>query len=216
MTSVDRRFEKMFRQEDRSRERDDLGKYAANESYLRPNRHHHERTKHEESKMASHCVRRITCGDQRRKTVCSIVPWVDSRSRQLIVATRRKLSRPRFLGHEIRAGARKGKKNQRKSLRHDLGSLLVPAVISDVWKKLEYWRKKTFCGEKKVERTLGPVSIVRLTFEGDIWNGCCVQKNFTAGTETSSCSMPTEQLDSSSRFLSHDGPRLSEYLSTKR
>lgn len=97
--------------EDRSRERDDVGKYAAKKSYLRPSRHRHQRTKHEESKMASHCVRRITCGDQRRETVSLIVPWVDSRSRQLIVATRRKLSgRPRFLGHEIRAGARKGKK----------------------------------------------------------------------------------------------------------
>lgn len=111
MTSVDRRFERTFRREDRSRERDDVGKYAANKSYLRPSRHRRERTEHEESKMASsHCVRRITCGDETRKTVSLILPWVDSRSRQLIVTTRRKLSRPRFLAHEIRAGARKGKK----------------------------------------------------------------------------------------------------------
>ena len=53
---------------------------------------------------------------QRSKTrnCLLILAWVDSRSRQLIVATRRKLSRPRFLGHEIRAGARKGKKKSKE------------------------------------------------------------------------------------------------------
>lgn len=124
-----------------------------------------------------------------------ILPWIDSRSRQLIVATRRKLSRPRFLGHEIRAGARKGKKNRRRSLRHGLGSLLVPADIPRLEKNWSIDGRRPSAEKKKIERTLGPVSIVRLTFEGDIRNGSCVQENFTAGTGTSSCSMPTEQLD---------------------
>lgn len=156
MTSVDRRFEKMFRQEDRSREVDDLGKYAANESYLRPSRHRHRRTKHEESKMASHRVRRITCGDQRRKTVSSILPWVESRSRQLVVATRRKLSRPRFLAHEIRAGARKGKKNQSTSLRHDLGSLLVPADIRRLEKNWSIDGRRPSAEKKKLNGHRAP------------------------------------------------------------
>lgn len=89
----------------------------------------------------------------------------------------------------------KGKKNRRRSLRHGLGSLLVPADIPRLEKNWSIDGRRPSAEKKKIERTLGPVSIVRLTFEGDIRNGSCVQENFTAGTGTSSCSMPTEQLD---------------------
>ena len=156
---------------------------------------------------------------QRSKTrnCLLILAWVDSRSRQLIVATRRKLSRPRFLGHEIRAGARKGKKNQRRSLRHGLGSSLVPADIRRL-EKIGVLTEEDLLRRKKNWTDTGPRFDCsfglrrgyskRILRSGKFYRRYRDVLLFDADGTT--------RWHSSSRFLSYDGPQLAEYLLTKR
>lgn len=83
-------------------------------NYLGLNRHCYE-SKHEGNKMAQ----QSSVGQ-----LATFKAWIDSRSRQLFVTTKWKLSRLRF------AGPRHGKeKNQRRSLRYGLGFLLVPVNV---------------------------------------------------------------------------------------
>lgn len=85
----------------------------------------------------------------RRKTISSILSWIDSRSCQLFVTTRWKLSRLRFSGHEIRTETWKGKKNQRRSLRYGLGFLLVPVNVERLEKNWSIGGRRPSAEAKK-------------------------------------------------------------------
>ena len=114
-------------------------------------------------------------------------------------------------------GTKGRKKNQRRSLRHGLGSSLVPADIRRL-EKIGVLTEEDLLRRKKNWTDTGPRFDCsfglrrgyskRILRSGKFYRRYRDVLLFDADGTT--------RCHSSSRFLSYDGPRLAEYLSTKR